>query len=373
MSGLGALVDRIRRLVVLLIGLRALWMVSPCPAQAPGSERVRLRLDSAEAVAVLRLLELERSGRVASDADRQRLYSTEGYVRLKAREAAMGRAFTDSEFTAFVRSDTLRSRAAALRRALSAWERADLRAAAARALAYLPAAARIRATVYIMIKPRTNSFVWDVERDPAIFLYLDPGITRAKFENTVAHELHHIGFASVRGSTDTILAALPDSVRAAAEWIGAFGEGFAMLAAAGGPGIHPHAVSPPADRARWDKDLANFNRDVRTLETFFRDIMTRRLATPDTIRAVASTFYGVQGPWYTVGWKMAVVIEEAFGRAELIRCMTDPGLLLSRYNAAAAARNRTHADTLALWSPELVAALGRHKTPPDRRRGRGGT
>jgi hypothetical protein len=110
MSGLGALVDRIRRLVVLLIGLRALWMVSPCPAQAPGSERVRLRLDSAEAVAVLRLLELERSGRVASDADRQRLYSTEGYVRLKAREAAMGRAFTDSEFTAFVRSDTLRSR-----------------------------------------------------------------------------------------------------------------------------------------------------------------------------------------------------------------------------------------------------------------------
>src|ERR1043166_3329370 len=200
-----------------------------------------------------------------------------------------------------------------------------------------------------MIKPRTNSFVWDVERDPAIFLYLDPDVTRAKFENTVAHELHHIGFASVRGSTAT------------------------MLAAAGAPGIHPHAVSPPADRARWDKDLANFNRDVRTLETFFRDIMTRRLATPDTIRAVASTFYGVQGPWYTVGWKMAVVIEEAFGRAELIRCMTDPGLLLSRYNAAAAARNRTHADTLALWSRELVAALGRHKTPPDRRRGRGGT
>jgi len=43
--------------------------------------------------------------------------------------------------------------------------------------------------------------------------------------------------------------------QAEASWIGAFGEGFAMLAAAGGPAIHPHAVSSPEERARWDKDV----------------------------------------------------------------------------------------------------------------------
>jgi putative zinc-dependent peptidase DUF5700 len=83
----------------------------------------------------------------------------------------------------------------------------------------------------------------------------------------------------------------------------------------------------------------------------------RRLATPDTLQAAASAFYGIQGPWYTVGWKMAVLIEQRFGRPELIRCMINPQRLLQRYNAAAADHNREQADTLAQWSPELVAAL----------------
>ncbi|MBI4502263.1 MAG: hypothetical protein HY700_14025 [Gemmatimonadetes bacterium] len=209
-----------------------------------------------------------------------------------------------------------------------------------------------------MIKPRTNSFVWELLTDPAIFLYLDPRVTKPQFSNTVAHELHHIGLASVEARADSIRAVLPDSARPAAMWMGAFGEGFAMLAAAGGPDVHPHAVSVAADRARWDGDLANFNRDLRTLDQFFRDIISRRLATADTIQAVASTFYGIQGPWYTVGRKMAVMIEKRFGRPELIRCMTDPGRLLQRYNVAAADYNRTHSDRLEQWSPQLMGALG---------------
>jgi len=278
----------------------------------------------------------------------------------------MGRAFTDSGFANFVRSDTLGRRASDLRRALSSWERADLHAAAERALAYLPADARITATIYIVIKPRSNSFVWEVGTNPAIFLYLDPKITAPKFANTVAHELHHIGYASVWSRTDSILGALPDSVRPAAEWMGAFGEGFAMLAAAGGPDVHPHAESPAAERARWDNDMANFNRDLRALEGFFVDVIARHLATPDTIQAVASTFYGIQGPWYTVGWKMAVIIEQRFGRPELIRCMIDPKRLLNRYAVAAADYNRTHSDTLALWSPPLLAAMGIEEATPAR-------
>jgi hypothetical protein len=330
----------------------------PCAAQAPPADRVRLVFDTTEAVAVLAIMQARHAGRVPTEAEWQRLFSAEGYQRLKAREAAMRREFTDSSFSAFVLSDSLRRRASELRGALTAWGRADLQGAATRALAYLPADAGIRATIYIVIKPRINSFVWDVQTNPAIFLYLDPGLTRQQFENTVAHELHHIGFASVGSRSDSILAGLPDSVRAAAEWMGAFGEGFAMLAASGGPDTHPHAVSPASDRIRWDRDVARFNQDLRTLEVFFRDVISRRLANLDTVRTRAAAFYGVQGPWYTVGWKMAVLIERRFGRAELIRCMTDPRRLLQRYNAAAADHNRTRADTVAQWSPELVAALG---------------
>jgi hypothetical protein len=317
--------------------------------------RVQIRLDTTAAVAVLRLL--DDSAAPPSDADWEALFATDGYRRLKAREIAMRRSFTDSAFTWFVRSDSLRSRAASLRQTLTAWTQADLGSAASRALAYLPADARVVATVYPMIKPATNSFVWDTETDPAIFLYLDPARTPEQFENVVAHELHHIGYSSIRAATDSMVAALPDSVRPVAQWIGALGEGFAMLAAAGGADSHPHATSPAADRARWDADLTRFNADVENLNAFFTDILTRRLAEPDSIRAVAMGFFGVQGPWYTVGWRMAVEIERQFGRAELIRCMSDPHFLLATYNRAATQYNRTHSDSLQLWSPAVVSAL----------------
>jgi hypothetical protein len=270
----------------------------------------------------------------------------------------MQRAFSDSDFVGFVRSDTLQHRYAALRGALTAWSRADVRAAAHRVLAYLPAEARIRATVYIVIKPRTNTFVWDVDRDPAIFLYLDPRVSAAKFTNTVAHELHHIGFASIRARARERLTSLSADVRPAAEWMAAFGEGFAMLAAAGSPDVHPHNVSPADERARWDSDIANFNRDLRALERFFLDIVDGRLTGSDSIRAVASTFYGVQGPWYTVGYQMAATVEKRFGREELTRCMVDPRLLLRRYNEAAVELNRSNRDALALWSRALLQRLG---------------
>jgi hypothetical protein len=140
--------------------------------------------------------------------------------------------------------------------------------------------------------------------------------------------------------------------------MGAFGEGFAMLAAAGGPRVHPHATSPPADRARWDRDVARFDADLRGLEKFFLDIVEGRLAADEEIRRVGFSFFAVQGPWYTVGWKMAVTIEERYGRATLIACMLDPRKLLSTYNAAAAERQRPGGGEQALWSPRLLEAVG---------------
>jgi len=326
-------------------------------AQLPVDDHVALGLDTAEAVAVLGILERRAFGRAVSDSAWRALFATEGYTRLQAREASLHRDFSDSDFAGFVRSDSLARRAVELRRTLTAWEGMDVRAAAARALAYLPPDARIHATVYVVIKPRTNSFVFEVQTNPAIFLYLDPALTGPQFENTVAHELHHIGFASVQSRADSIRAAMPDSVQRAVEWMGAFGEGFAMLAAAGGPEVHPHAVSSLEDRARWERDVARFNEDVRALERFFLDVIAKRLATDATVNAVGFSFFGEQGPWYTVGWKMAVTIERRYGRSVLIQCMEDPRLLLDKYNEAAADHNRMHRDTLARWSPVLLRVI----------------
>src|SRR5205823_9956353 len=85
-------------------------------------------------------------------------------------------------------------------------------------------------------------------------------------------------------------------------WIGAFGEGFAMLAAAGGPDIHPHEYSKPEDRARWDRDIAKFNDDLKKVQQFFLDILSNKLSEEERTKTGFS-FFGVQGPWYTVGWK----------------------------------------------------------------------
>src|SRR6185503_12446115 len=219
------------------------------------------------------------------------------------------------------------------------------------ALAYLPKDAQIRAKIYPVIKPRENSFVFEVKEDPAIFLYLDPAVSQKKFENTLAHELHHIGYGTScpAKSTSDEIAKLPANVRTVVKWIGGFGEGFAMLAAAGGPDVHPHAVSEADERARWDKDLANFDADLKKVEQFFLDVLAGKLA-EDEINKTAFSFFGTQGPWYTVGWKMSVVIEKELGGAKLIECFCDQRKLLATYNEAAARYNRRSPKKLTLWN-----------------------
>ncbi len=342
-------------------GVAALACVAaavPCRAQAPAADRLQLHFDTSEAVAVLAILAREQARQPVDSADWARLFATEPYRRLKAREAFMHRAFTDSAFEAFVLSDSLRARASDLRRTLSDWERADVTAAAAKAFAYLPPEARIRAAVFPVVKPLTNSFVFDLQTDAAIFLYLDPSQTREQFENVVAHELHHVGYASVSERFDSSVAGLSPDARAAAEWVGAFGEGFAMLAAAGGPDVNPHWESAPADRERWDRDVGNFDADLGRVQAFLLAVAEGRLATEAERDSVGSTFFGVQGPWYTVGWKMAVLIEKQFGRPRLVACMFDPRALLATYDTAAQAQAAAGGPRLALWSPQLLADLG---------------
>lgn len=353
---------RFRPIVTFGIALALFVQILPAGTlgDAAGNQdqtRIQLTLDTSEADAVLAILNRTAANQAVSDADWQHLFSSEPYVRLKQREASMQRAFADEEFKAFVLSAELQQRAGDLRRTLEDWETADLVASARRVLSYLPPQARIRAKVYPVIKPKSNSFVFEPRTDPAIFLYLDPKEPAAKFENTVAHELHHIGFASVSSLSDSKLQDLPPNVKAAAEWMGAFGEGLAMLAAAGSPDVHPHAVSSAEERARWDRDEANFNHDLNSLQQFFLDVIDGKFKSKEEADQAGYSFFGEQGPWYTVGYKMAVVIERRYGRAALIDCMVDPRELLARYNKAAGELSRTATPKLALWSDELLKRM----------------
>ncbi len=351
-------------LVRAAIGCLLLCVASAFPSTASAhnrkSPRVNVRLVTDEADAVLRILAKRRSNLPISNDEWQQVFSTEGYVRLKKRETSMKRSFADDDFKAFVLGDQLAARAQLLESTLARWKRASLTEAARLALAYLPREARINAKIYPVIKPRDNSFVFDLDSDPAIFLYLDPAVDKPKFENTLAHELHHIGFGTTcppkQGASE--LTKLSANERSAVRILGAFGEGFAMLAAAGGPGIHPHAVSSVEERARWDQTMANVDADLRKVEKFFLDLLANRLTT-DQIQETASSFYGIQGPWYTVGWQMAVTIEKQFGRRKLIESFCEQRTLLSTYNQAAIKHNRRARRPLALWSDELVTRLGK--------------
>lgn len=170
--------------------LLLLALTQPAPPVVDTTMAIDMITDEADAVLHI----AGKKGQGVTEANWQRLFSSEGYIRLKKRETQMGRPFEEADFRAFVLSDDLAKRAPDLARTLGLWKGVDTTKAVFRALTYLPEGSRIRAKVYPVIKPRDNSFVFEVKTDPAIFLYLDPAVPPEKLENTLAHELHHIGF-----------------------------------------------------------------------------------------------------------------------------------------------------------------------------------
>jgi predicted metal-dependent hydrolase len=338
---------------LLLIGL----LLAATAASAAAEDRARFTFNTTEADAVLAILDRRAAGKPVSDADWQRLFTSEPYLRLKKREASLHRDFTDDDFKKFVLSDDIAKKAALLQRTLEAWKRADLRAAANRILPYLPANAQVKASIYPVIKPKTNSFVFETTSNPAIFLYLDPGQSQSEFENVVAHESHHIGFSDANRHYEVRIKSLPPNAQKAAEWMGAFGEGLAVLAAAGSADVHPLRDFKADHRVRWDEDMKFVDQQLIQVNQFFLDIIGGGFAKPEVADHVGFTFFGYRGPWYTVGYKMGQLVEKRFGRAVLIDCMSDPRQLLAKYNEAAGEANAAGKDKLALWSAELLEAV----------------
>jgi hypothetical protein len=341
-----------RRPVALALATVA-FLVASC-ASAPAPDRIHVTTQADEAEAVLAIVDARAAGRTIDDAMWQRLFATEGYVRLKKRELLMHRPFEDDTFRAFVLSPELVAKREVLARTLAAWRAADMRAVGARALAYLPPSATITATIYPVIKPRPNSFVFEGN---AILETIDD-IPRERFENIAAHEMHHIGYGTAcpPANVEAEIGRLPDNLRIFARWIGAFGEGFAVLAAAGGPNAPPEGAQTPEVQAAFEQGLAEYDANFHTLERFYLDILDARL-TGDAADKRGFEFFGLVGPWYTVGWKLATTIETTLGRDALLGAFCDQRTLFAVYNRAAAIHEQRTGEKLPRWNERLVRAF----------------
>src|SRR4029077_14670794 len=88
-----------RRFVIILSTFLFLTL-----GQLVAQDRIDLRSDASEADAVLAILTKQDQHQRVTDADWQKLFSSEPYIRLKKRESAMHREFTDEGFRKFVLS-----------------------------------------------------------------------------------------------------------------------------------------------------------------------------------------------------------------------------------------------------------------------------
>ncbi len=330
-------------------------------------QRCRVKMDTSQAEAVLEILATRQAKLEIPPAQWQKLFTCEPYRRLKERETAMAKMFgqpahfTDETFRAFVLSDALLAKAPLLKKTLEAWKSMDVTKTAERILAFLPSGAQIHAAAYTLIKPADNTFVWEADTNPAIMMALNPLVGAQEAENSLAHEMHHIGLKtpSLVAAQKALKGKFSVPVQNCMDCLGGFGEGYAMLAAAGGAGKDPQAYSKPDFRAAWAKGMANFEADQKALEAFFLDVLAGKFPNDDALNEKFFSFHNdYQGAWYTVGYKMAQLVEQRFGRPALLETMRDTRLLLRDYNRAARELNAKGEAKLPLWSEGLLKKLG---------------
>lgn len=330
----------------------------------PGAVDLRIQPDEVEAV--LAILDLRARGEQIPESAWKRLFATEGYARMMARERAINeqmglhREFKDEKFRRYFATDsTILANRAVLREALDVWKRVDVERAGRRALAYLPAGTRIYGTIYPLLREETNSFIFELRSDnPAIFMYLSTGQTPESLENTLAHELHHIG--SVTGCPGGHPDLPDDRTVALYDWTGGFSEGLAVLAAAGSPDAYPVSHEEPELQEAWNNRQDSLAADIADLTAFYEAILDGSL-TGDDISRTGFSFINrpgsPQGPLYTVGWFMASTVERELGHDSVLATVCHPARLMGAYNRAAErinARNGERADSLPLWPSKIL-------------------
>ena len=131
-------INSVSIVVWLFLLLLAIGFTRNATAQKSSPRTVNVRVVTDEADAVLEILVKREAGKQITEADWQKVFSSEGYVRLKQREHSLSRSFEDADFKAFVLSDSLVKKRKALGETLAEWKQTDVEEIALRPLAYLP-------------------------------------------------------------------------------------------------------------------------------------------------------------------------------------------------------------------------------------------
>lgn len=313
---------------------------------------VQLILDQCEAA--LEVIEYNVTGNPALwDSSLEKLFNTKGYFWLKERELAMdelGQAFSDEEFKEFILSDNLKEQLYQLQAVLSKLRNLDMEKIVEKAQSYLPEDCPIDSYLIPLIKPLENSFVYQVDGKIAVFLYLNPQYTKAEMENIIIHELHHVGLGNIYKEIPSQIK--NPGLREIFRWTQALGEGYAMLAAAGGVDQHP-VVYDSELKNMWDKRMNSFADDFEQVNEFFIKLLKQELNEKNAMEKGFEMF-GIQGPWYTVGWQVAVTIEKIYGRKSFIECIANPLQQFTMFNNAVTTYNRVQKENLPTWSEKII-------------------
>jgi len=315
------------------------------------SVRIEIIYDEVEDCLDLLNKTLESTARLS---DWNRLFQTRGFKLLKKRELEMENSFSDSEFQAYLQSQANKSFVHSYMNSLQHFKDIDLLDIQKKVMKYLPKKAFFNTTIIPVIKPKKNSFVHRIEGESYLFTSLEPDCLKAKLENKLIHELHHIGLDSVYDPKK--YQTLDKNTQKMIEWTNAFGEGFAMLAAVGGPQYHPVPFDETAKEV-WDENIKNFEVDFNQIQRFLFSILEGQFEDDKALKAKGMELMmnnGGQGSWYTVGWKLSVIIEAVLGRKALIDCMEDLRNVYLNYNKAVEIYNNKHGLKLPFWDEKII-------------------
>ncbi len=313
---------------------------------------IELIYDEVEVCLALLNKSLESSLRLS---DWDRLFQTRGYRLLKKRELEMGNSFSDKAFHQFIQSQANKAVVHSYKTTLQHFKDIDLLDIQKKVLNYLPKRAHFNTIIIPVIKPKKNSFVHRIEGESYLFIYLEPDCEKEKLENVFIHELHHIGLDSVYDPKK--YESLDKNTKKLIEWTNAFGEGFAMLAAVGGPQYHPVPFDETAKEV-WDANIKNFEVDFNKIQRFLFHIIDGHFEDEKTLMNKGMELMmnnGGRGSWYTVGWKISVIIEEILGRKALINCMEDLRKFYKNFNKAVVFYNQKYGSQWPSWDEKIVS------------------
>src|SRR5579862_4338471 len=91
--------------------------------------------------------------------------------------------------------------------------------------------------------------------------------------------MHHIGYSRSCPSKDFVAwnEKLSEAKKTAYIWLGAFGEGYAVLAAANGLDKDPQASAADDVRKDWANGMSHQNEQFKQVEAFFTDVLDGKI------------------------------------------------------------------------------------------------